>query len=196
MADMKTFNIYLSGVGGQGIGLLSETILRAADYAGHKVVAVDTHGLAQRGGIVVSQIRIGSQAHSPLVPRHQADLVVSLERHEALRALVDFSKQGGTLIYYNTIWQPLPVRLGTAEEISKEEVEAACKGLGVRLIEVFQPNLPEARMQNMALLARIDRHALIPGLGSNHYRQAMKDLMAGKMLEKNMALYEAEKDAA
>ena len=53
---MKKFNIYLTGVGGQGIGLISEILLRAADYAGFNVKSVDTHGLAQRGGIVVSQI--------------------------------------------------------------------------------------------------------------------------------------------
>ena len=80
---MKTFNIYLSGVGGQGIGLLSELILRAVDHAGQPVKAVDTHGLAQRGGIVVSHIRIGPAVFSPLIRPHQADLVVALERHEA-----------------------------------------------------------------------------------------------------------------
>ena len=46
---MQAFNIYLCGVGGQGIGLLSEILLRAADYAGYCAKAVDTHGLAQRG---------------------------------------------------------------------------------------------------------------------------------------------------
>jgi indolepyruvate ferredoxin oxidoreductase beta subunit len=195
MADTRTFNIALSGVGGQGIGLLSETILRAADYAGRRAVAVDTHGLAQRGGIVVSQIRIGPNAHSPLIPRHQADLVVSLERHEALRALDDYCKYGGKLIYYNTVWQPLGVRLGTAAEVTRQDVETACKQLDVKLIEVFQPDLQEAAMQNMALLARIDRHTLIPGVESVHYRRAMEDLMTGTMLEKNMALYESRTDA-
>ena len=56
-------NIYLIGVGGQGIGLLSEVLIRAADHAGFGVTGVDTHGLAQRGGIVVSQIKIGDTIH-------------------------------------------------------------------------------------------------------------------------------------
>jgi Pyruvate/2-oxoacid:ferredoxin oxidoreductase gamma subunit len=110
---MKRFSIYLCGVGGQGIGLLSEVLLRAADHAGLAVKAVDTHGLAQRGGIVVSQIRIGDTVHSPLICEQQADLVVSLERHEALRAVTRYVRDGGTLIYYNTVWQPLGVRLGS-----------------------------------------------------------------------------------
>jgi Pyruvate/2-oxoacid:ferredoxin oxidoreductase gamma subunit len=94
---MERFNIYLAGVGGQGIGLLSEIILRAADHAGHVVKAVDTHGLAQRGGIVVSQIRLGRYVHAPLIASNTADLVISLERHEALRALNHAAKDGGTL---------------------------------------------------------------------------------------------------
>ena len=76
---MKTFNVYLTGVGGQGIGLISEAVLRAADHAGHRVKSVDTHGLAQRGGIVVSQIRMGDSVYSPLIPEGQADLAISLE---------------------------------------------------------------------------------------------------------------------
>jgi len=193
---MKTFNIYLSGVGGQGIGLLSEIILRAVDYAGHPVKAVDTHGLAQRGGIVVSQIRIGRNAFSPMIAEHQADLIVSLERHEALRAAAHYAKAGGTLIYYNTVWQPLDVRLGDAAEISSEAVKAYCSGIGARLIEIIEPDLEEARMQNMVLLACIDRESLVPSVDSQHYRQAMADLMAGKMLEKNLALYESKRAAA
>ena len=190
---MTPFNIYLSGVGGQGIGLLSETILRAADYAGHRVKGVDTHGLAQRGGIVVSQIRLGKDVHTPLVPRHQADLLISLERHEALRSLTEFAKDGATLIYYNTVWQPLDVRLGTAQEVSAKDLEELCRQMGVKRIEVFHPDLEDVRMQNMALLARIDKEGLVPDVKSDHYRQAMEDLMAGSMLKKNMALYETQR---
>jgi indolepyruvate ferredoxin oxidoreductase beta subunit len=193
---MKQFSIYLSGVGGQGIGLLSETLLRAADYAGHSVKGVDTHGLAQRGGSVVSQIRIGSQVHTPLVSRHQADLLISLERHEALRSLTEFAKEGATLIYYNTVWQPLDVRLGRVAEVSSKSLGDLCRQMGVKCIEVFHPDLEDARMQNVALLARIDKEGLVPGVKSDHYRQALKDLMAVSMLEKNMALYEAYRTAA
>lgn len=196
MTAMKTFNIYLSGVGGQGIGLLSETILRAVDYAGYRVKAVDTHGLAQRGGIVISQIRIGIDVHSPLVPRHEADLVISLERHEALRSLSAYAKKGGDLIYYNTVWQPLDVRLGKTEEIPVESVQTFCKEIGVHLIEVFQPDLEDTRMQNVVLLARINRESLVPKVTSEHYRRALKDLMASNMLQRNLTLFESVCNAA
>jgi indolepyruvate ferredoxin oxidoreductase beta subunit len=193
---MKTYNIYLAGVGGQGIGLLSELILRAADHAGHRVKAVDTHGLAQRGGIVVSQIRMGEAVFTPLIPAHQADLVVALERHEALRALIQYAREGGTLIYYNTVWQPLDVRLGTAAEVSVADIESQCLLNGVRPVAVGEPDLEDVRTQNVVLLAHIDKLRLIPGVHGLHYEQAMDDLMAGPMLDRNLSLYRRQRMSA
>lgn len=186
---MTIFNIYLIGVGGQGIGLLSEILLRAVDHSGQAAVAVDTHGLAQRGGIVVSRIRVGQATGTPLIPAHQADLVVALERHEALRGLNTAAREGGTLVYYDTVWQPLAVRTGEAAEVSSEDLEAACQERKIRLVPVFDPDLADARQQNMRVLATIDRQALVPGVGQAHYLQAMEDLMGGDMLAANRDLF-------
>lgn len=188
---MDRFDIFLIGVGGQGIGLLSEVILRAADHAGHPVKGVDTHGLAQRGGIVRSRVRMGSNVHSPLTMAQSADLVVALERHEALRGMNTALRNGGTLLYYNTVWQPLAVRLDWAESIDAAAIAQECHRRNIREVKVLDETLTDARMQNMALLARIDRLGLIPEVDTEHYRAAMGDLMAGSMLEKNMALFEA-----
>lgn len=187
---MKAFNIYLTGVGGQGIGLISEVILRAADHGGHPVKSVDTHGLAQRGGIVVSQIRIGENVFSPLVPAGQADLVISLERHEALRAGGTVLKENGCLIYYNTVWQPLSVRLNETAEVAESDVQDLCRARGIQVISVFHEDLPDIRMQNMAVLAEIHRHRMIPGIDLKHYQSAMADLMSGSMLKENRELFD------
>lgn len=185
---MKPFNIYLTGVGGQGIGLLSEILLRAADHAGFPVKGVDTHGLAQRGGIVVSQIRIGNDVHSPLIRQGEADLVVALERHEAFRGIAAFLKDGGVAIYYDAVWQPLPIRLNQASEVTNDAILAYCSGRKIQVFRILRPGLIDARMQNMAVLAGIHRNHLIPGISLDHYSHAMSDLMEGAMLEKNMAL--------
>jgi indolepyruvate ferredoxin oxidoreductase beta subunit len=186
---MKTFNIHMAGVGGQGIGLLSEVLLRAADHAGFGVKAVDTHGLAQRGGIVISQLRFGEDLFTPLIREGDADLAICLERHEALRALNIFVKKNGALIYYDTVWQPLDVRLKKAEQVSNETIAQACASRGVALHRVFQPDLPDTRMQNIVVLAHVNRTGLIPNLKTEHYLAAMEDLMAGKMLESNKAMF-------
>jgi len=188
---MDAYNIYLAGVGGQGIGLLSEIILRAGDHAGLPVKGVDTHGLAQRGGIVKSQIRMGKDAHAPLIAERCADLVVALERHEALRAMHSALKARGTLIYYNAVWQPLDVRLGRDPEVSAEMLENAARTQEIKTIQVYDPDLPDARMQNIALLAVIAKSELIPGVRLEDYTRAMEDLMAGRMLETNRTLFES-----
>jgi indolepyruvate ferredoxin oxidoreductase, beta subunit len=193
---MKNFNIYLIGVGGQGIGLLSEILLRAADKAGYPVKGVDTHGLAQRGGIVTSQIRMGDKAHTPLIPEGEADLLVALERHEALRGMNIALKDGGTLIYYNAVWQPLDVRLGLSDEIGEEIIQAACRKRKITEIKVFQHNLSDARMQNIALLKAIHEKRVIPGLTGAHYRESMEDLMEGVMLKKNLDFFQSKIDSA
>ena len=186
---MSAFNIYLTGVGGQGIGLLSEILLRAVDHAGRAAVAVDTHGLAQRGGIVVSRIRVGVAGGTPLIPAHQADLVVALERHEALRALGSAAREGGALVYYDTVWQPLGVRTGDAAEVSPADLEAACRARRVRLVRVHDPELADARQQNMRVLQAIHREELLDGIGEKAYLEAMEDLMAGEMLSANRQLF-------
>ena len=187
---MKTFNIYLTGVGGQGIGLISEILLRASDHANLIAKGCDTHGLAQRGGVVASQLRIGTRVHTPLISKGQADLVISLERHEALRSAATFLKTAGTLLYYDTSWQPLSVREGIAQEITNEDLADFCSNHQINCFSVFVNNLPDTRMQNIALLAEIEKQKLIPNLAANNILAAMQDLMEGKMLEANQKLFE------
>ena len=190
---MAIMNIYLIGVGGQGIGLLAEILMRAADYADLNVKAVDTHGLAQRGGIVVSQIRMGDTVHSPLIREGEADIAIALERHEALRALNSHLRVGGTLVYYNTVWQPLEVRLNEAEEVSEDVISRECGKRDINEIKVFKSNLEDARMQNIVLLAAIDKKNLVPAIETKDHIRAMEDLMEGRRLENNMRLFREER---
>jgi len=186
---MDSFNIYLTGVGGQGIGLLSEILLRAADHAGFPVKGVDTHGLAQRGGIVSSQIRIGSPVYSPLIQQKKADLVVALERHEVFRGISDYLKDSGTAIYYDVSWQPLPVRLNQMPEINvTDSLDAWCNDRNIHLLRVHKDSLSDSRMQNMVVLAGIRQNNLIPGVSAVHYQTALADLMEGHVLEKNLEI--------
>ncbi|WP_300455886.1 2-oxoacid:acceptor oxidoreductase family protein [Desulfobacula sp.] len=187
---MKSYNIHITGVGGQGIGLLSQAVLRGIDHAGINVIAVDTHGLAQRGGVVVSMIRCGEKIHSPMIMKHSADLVLGLEIHEALRGLEVALKTGGTLVYLDVSWQPLPVRLGLNTEITAREIQTACEIADATEIKVNTRFLEDSRMQNMALLGSLAKQRLIPGVTKEHYDMALEDLLTGEMLKKNRAIFE------
>lgn len=186
---MNRFDIYLIGVGGQGIGLLSETLIRAADHAGLPVSGVDTHGLAQRGGMVVSHVRLGSTLTSPLVRRGRADLVIALERTEAYRALFSHVRSGGTMVCYDTSWQTLKARFGEEKEITRKDLEKECSEKDIALYMVRMEELEDYRMQNMVILGEIASRSLIPSIKTEDYEKAMKDLMDGVMLEKNLALF-------
>lgn len=188
---MKKLDIYITGVGGQGIGMLSEVLIRAVDHAGLVTKGVDTHGLAQRGGVVVSYLRIGDHAHSPLIEPGKADLVVALERHEALRGMQAMLKDTGALIYYNTVWQPLGVRLQEDVEVSSDDIRQKAEDRKITVYEVSCVTLPDERMQNMALLGGIAQQELIEGVTDDHYIAAMEDLMRGGMLAANLDVFQS-----
>ncbi|MEN8210238.1 MAG: 2-oxoacid:acceptor oxidoreductase family protein [Thermodesulfobacteriota bacterium] len=187
---MKTFNIYITGVGGQGIGLLSQALLRGLDHAGINAIAVDTHGLAQRGGVVVSQIRCGKNIHSPLIMKKSADLVLGMEVHEAMRGVGYALKKGGTIVYLDVSWQPLGVRLGNESKITSEDIQIACEAAQANAIKVDTQYMEDTRMQNMALLGTIAKYKLVPNVTKGNYHNALEDLQTGRMLSKNRGLFD------
>lgn len=191
MSRVEKLDLYLIGVGGQGIGLLSEVLIRACDYAGYTVKGVDTHGLAQRGGMVVSNLRLGDSAASPLIREAKADIVLGMERNEALRGMVSHLKVGGELIYYDTSWQTLSTRLGKESDTSAEDIADAATEYDAEVTRVYLEELEDARMQNTVLLARMAKDEKVPGVKVEHYKDAMKDLMKGSMLETNLELFDS-----
>ncbi|GBE54369.1 indolepyruvate oxidoreductase subunit beta [archaeon BMS3Bbin15] len=90
-------NILIAGVGGQGILFITNILGKAAIAQNLNVRASETHGMAQRGGSVVSHVRIGS-ARAPLIPQGEADYLVALEPVEALRYLSYISKKCRALV--------------------------------------------------------------------------------------------------
>ena len=183
------FNIFMLGVGGQGIGLLSETLLRAADYAGFEVKGVDTHGLAQRGGTVTSHLRLGSNAFSPLINKESADIVISLERHEALRGLVEYSKTDSVLVYYDAVWQPLDIRLKKKNIFEENILLETAKQLNVALHKVFVESLEDSKMQNVALISYLCKNMIIPDISQENYQKALSDMLPNHIAEKNIQLF-------
>ena len=80
-----TTSIVIVGVGGQGVLKASQVLSDALVRKGYDVKQSEVHGMAQRGGSVVSEVRFGRQVHSPLAPERSADYVVALDGREGLR---------------------------------------------------------------------------------------------------------------
>ena len=92
-----TKSILLVGVGGQGTILASKILTLGLMEAGFDVKMSEIHGMSQRGGSVSSQVRYGDVVYSPVIEKGSADIIVSFEKMEALRAL-DYLKEGGVLV--------------------------------------------------------------------------------------------------
>jgi indolepyruvate ferredoxin oxidoreductase beta subunit len=107
-------SVVLAGVGGQGILLASEIIAQAAMNAGFDVKTNEVHGMAQRGGSVIGQIRYGKEVHSPLVAKGTAQVLCSLEQAEALR-YADYLAAGALAVVNAQQITPVTVSMGAAK---------------------------------------------------------------------------------
>lgn len=113
------FNCLLTGVGGQGTVLMSRLIGAAAIARGLDVRGSETIGMAQRGGSVVSHIRLGQDIHSPLIPRGKADLIIAFEPAEAVRVYTFLAPTGRMLVLNRGI-MPMSGMLGEKKYIPGE----------------------------------------------------------------------------
>ncbi len=107
------YDIYLVGVGGQGILTLGEILTEAAVRQGIAASFYPSKGMAQRGGFVRAQLRLGRATVGPNIPPRGADLAISVERSEALKA-IRFVRPGGDLVLYGDVWAPTAVMLDKA----------------------------------------------------------------------------------
>ena len=114
MAKNTTKNIMIVGVGGQGTLLTSRILGGITLDAGYDVKLSEVHGMAQRGGSVVTFVRYGEEVAEPIVEEGQADVLIAFERLEALR-YAHFLKPDGALVVNDWRIDPMPVVIGAAE---------------------------------------------------------------------------------
>lgn len=110
----ETKNIMIVGVGGQGTLLTSRILGGLAMEAGFDVKISEVHGMAQRGGSVVTYVRYGERVAEPVVEEGQADVLIAFERLEALR-YAHFLKKDGVLIVNDQRIDPMTVVTGAAQ---------------------------------------------------------------------------------
>lgn len=111
---METKNIMIVGVGGQGTLLTSRILGRLTVQAGYDVKLSEVHGMAQRGGSVVTFVRYGKKVYEPIVEEGQADILIAFEKLEALR-YAHFLKKDGVVILNDQRIDPMPVVIGDAK---------------------------------------------------------------------------------
>jgi len=102
------------GVGGQGTLLTSRILGDVAMSRGADVKVSEVHGMSQRGGSVVTYVKLGDKVYSPVIEKNEADILLCFEQLEALR-WIDYAKKDASIIINNQKIDPMPVIIGKAQ---------------------------------------------------------------------------------
>ena len=188
---MNTLRIYILGVGGQGNVLASKMIGEAALSMGVPVLMSETHGMAQRGGVVESVLLLGGW-RSPKLDLGEADILLGFEPLETLRGL-PYLRPGGVIFSSRDPMPPLSVSLGMAAYPSMEEIEQksravasqchflACRELGIQA--------GAAQAGNTVLLAAVCASGLLP-FGIDALKAAIEKYLPAKLQASNLKALE------
>ena len=181
-------DIYLVGVGGQGIITASKIIGEAAILAGEKVILSETHGMAQRGGSVVCTARIG-EVSGPLISDHAAGIILSFELLEALRAVCKASER--TMIIASTERiVPLSVSTQKLEYPSRDEAEEALRKVSSRVLMVDSRTMAEDAgvpiSSNVVMVGALAGTG-VTGIDRRHFEEALRRSIPRKVEENERA---------
>ncbi|HDJ50604.1 MAG TPA: indolepyruvate ferredoxin oxidoreductase subunit beta [Thermoprotei archaeon] len=182
---MEVYNVVLAGVGGQGIITVGKIIVDAALREGKNAVMSEVHGMAQRGGSVLSEVRIGD-AMSSIIPSGEADLVIGFELIEPLRYVEKFGERTILLVNNDRI-MPLPTLLGEEEYPSSEVIVSEMKKLTKRLYVINASKLAEEAGSPLSMNMVMLGAALSLGmpLKPGTVKEVLRERFRGKVLEIN-----------
>jgi indolepyruvate ferredoxin oxidoreductase beta subunit len=192
-AERLTTNVLLAGVGGQGVLLASETLASAALAEGLEVKQSEVHGVAQRGGSVVSHVRFGPRVHSPLIRCGEAHALYAGEQLEALR-YAHYLEPGGLIVMDDRVIKPIQLSPDNATPYP-DGVPEFLRGKGYEVL-VFPAltravELGEKRCANIVLLGLLSTH--LP-LSHDSWQEALNRRFPEQLLELNLRAFEAGRE--
>ncbi|MGQ9454953.1 MAG: indolepyruvate oxidoreductase subunit beta [Armatimonadota bacterium] len=180
-------NISIVGVGGQGTLLASEIICRVALLAGKDVKKSEVHGMAQRGGSVVSHVRIGEKVYSPLIATGKADTLVSFEKLEALRYAHFLTADGIALVNDQQI---KPVTVSTGQAKWPNDLDERLKKTFNRLVLIpalkIAQQLGDTRVINLVMLGALSGYMT---MDEDLWHQAIRDLIKPQFIDANLKAF-------
>ncbi len=188
---MKTVNVSLVGVGGQGIILTADILAKTAAIAGMDVKKSEIHGMAQRGGSVSSQVRFGASVASPIIQEGTTDILVSFDKLEAVRTAHLLSENGVALV--NDMYL-VPVTVSSGQQADVVDLDAQVKAIpNLKLVDAMRiaaEDVGNARTMNMVLAGALS--TLCP-FTVEQWHQAMAEMLTGpkaKLLDINKKAFE------
>ena len=163
----ESYNFIITGVGGQGNVLISKLVGEIFMRKGYFVTIGETYGSSQRGGAVMSHIRISSEKQlSPLIQKGKVDVILALEPAEAIRVLVPFGNRDVVTIVNTRPFYPVDVNAGEATYPEMEEIKKTMEGLSktVYYLDATEEALQmgSAILGNMIMLGALIELNLLP----------------------------------
>lgn len=186
---MKNENIIIAGVGGQGILFTSKIIGEAALESNMNVLTSEIHGMAQRGGAVVSTVKIGNTS-SPLIADCEADIVLAFEPAEALRAANKMSENTTVIINTNPII-PFPVSLGKEKYPKMEHILSKIKKRCKNLLTIDANSLAQRAGSGITMnTVMIGAFSHFSVLSSKKIKETIRKNVPKKYVDVNMRAFE------
>ncbi len=179
---MKEFNVMVVGVGGQGTLLTSRIIGKTALNAGYDVKLSEVHGMAQRGGSVVTFVRYGEKVNEPVVEEGCADIIIAFERLEALR-YAHFLKKDGVIVVNDCRIDPMTVVIG-ASTYPENIIETLQKDHKVYTIDgvSIAKELGNSKVLNSVVLGLSAKYI---GFSKEEWLDVLKSTVPPKTIELN-----------
>ena len=178
---MKKINYVLSGLGGQGILFMTKILATTAMNKGYNILGAETHGMAQRGGSVVSHLRIGD-GRSSLIRAGAADVLISMDESEAYRYL-PYVKKGGKL-FTNTAGKPFP-----NERVSAFLNENQIGAFGMEAAKTAM-DMGSPKSTNLAMVAFYSAFGEGP-LSADDLRNTVDTMSKGPFKETNLKIFDS-----
>jgi indolepyruvate ferredoxin oxidoreductase beta subunit len=182
-------NVFLAGVGGQGILLASEILSEACLASGFDVKKSEVHGMAQRGGAVTTHLRFGERVYSPLIEVGTADLLIAFEKLEALR-FVHMLRSDGVVVVNTQEIPPAPVSSGQDRYPERIEERLRTAIANVHLVDALTTalNLYEIRAVNIVMTGAASQFLPLP---ESAYEAALRRRLPAKYLDVNLQAFQA-----
>ncbi|MBO4693646.1 MAG: indolepyruvate oxidoreductase subunit beta [Clostridia bacterium] len=180
---MKTVNIMIVGVGGQGSLLASKLLGHLLVSEGFDVKVSEVHGMSQRGGSVVTYVRYGDKVFSPLVSEGEADYIISFEKLEAARH-ASMLKIGGQIIVNTQQIDPMPVINGATEYPADILDELKAKNIKIDAIDALSlaRKAGSVKAVNIVLMGRLSNYFPFE---KSLWLKAIEETVAAKFIEMN-----------
>ncbi|OGN98457.1 MAG: hypothetical protein A2Y58_04955 [Chloroflexi bacterium RBG_13_51_52] len=192
MATKKEFNIIICGVGGQGVVLVSELLGNAAVRGGVAVKGSEVLGMAQRGGSVFSNLRLGGDVIAPMTPEGKCDVLIAVEPSEALRNIQYLAKNGVVVLNTTTV-MPYTVYLGKSGYPTQDQIINKFRDVTDRIITLDASGLAKqagsAQATNVVMLGALFGTGLIP-IKDETVKEAILARFKAKVGEMNIKAFD------